>query len=370
MNSKELQNNPTKESLVAWLAEEDPNQVELLLTTARQIKKEALGDSVHLRGLIELSNICIKNCLYCGIRCSNLKVERYDLSDAQVLEAADFAWRSRYGSLVIQSGERTGDAFVKRIEHLVKKIKQQTNNELGITLSCGEQIEETYRRWFTAGAHRYLLRIESSNPKLYARIHPDDGCHRYRSRLEALYNLKKAGYQTGTGVMIGLPGQTIDDLADDLLFFKDFDVDMVGMGPYLEHEDTPFYSLNHKLLPKEERLMLTFKMVALLRMMMPNINIAATTALQVIDPYGRERAVLAGANIIMPNMTISKVRQNYQIYDHKPGIDDDAELSKSHLEENLSKMDIRIAWSEWGDSKHFQKKFAPNQNSCTFAPED
>jgi len=191
---------------------------------------------------------------------------------------------------------------------------------------------------------------------LYATLHPADGCHSYEARLCALFDLKKAGYQTGTGVMVGLPGQTVFDLADDLLFFKDFDVDMVGMGPYLEHEDTPLYALRSLLLPQEKRLTLTLQMISLLRLMMPSINITATTALQVIDPFGRERAVLAGANIIMPNMTIPEVRQNYQIYNNKPGIQDDAEISKSHLEERLRKMGIAIAWEEWGDSLHFQKK--------------
>jgi len=341
------------EEIQRWLYEEDPMQLAHLYKSANRIKSETIGDRVHLRGLIELSNICIKNCLYCGIRCGNDSVERYDLTDDQVFESANFAWKARYGSIVIQSGERTDNAFVNRIIHLVKKIKQQTNNELGITLSCGEQREETYQRWFEAGAHRYLLRIESSNPTLYAKLHPDDGRHHYQTRLQALCHLKKTGYQTGTGVMIGLPGQTISDLANDLLFFKHIDVDMVGMGPYLEHEDTPLYVLHEQLLPLEKRFTLTLKMIALLRIMMKDINITATTALQTIDPYGRERAILAGANIIMPNITTSDVRRNYQIYNNKPGIEDDAELSKSALEENLGKMGITIAWGEWGDSKHF-----------------
>jgi len=356
MEIKDIKKSPDREQLAAWLSTENTELTEKLFAAAGALKTETLGDAVHLRGLIELSNICVKNCLYCGIRKTNKKVERYDLTDEQVIQAADFAKESHYGSLVIQSGERTSSAFTKRIEHLVQKIKQKTNNKLGITLSCGEQSYETYLRWYGAGAHRYLLRIESTNPKLYAAIHPNDGRHRHEARLQALHHLQKAQFQTGTGVMIGLPGQTVFDLANDLLFFKEFDVDMVGMGPYLEHEDTPLYAIRQQLLPQEKRFTLTLKMIALLRLIMPDINIAATTALQAIDPYGRERAVLAGANIIMPNMTISKVRHNYQIYDHKPGINDDAELSKSHLEENLHKMGIRIAWDEWGDSKHFYKK--------------
>jgi biotin synthase len=353
MTTNEVKDNPTKELLTAWLSTEDKGKSEQLYSVAKATKDASIGDSVHLRGIIELSNICVKNCLYCGIRRNNRMVERYELTDEQVLQAALFAWKARYGSLVIQSGERTDITFVERIAFLVRKIKQQTNNELGITLSCGEQSLDVYQEWFAAGAHRYLLRIESSNPNLYAKIHPDDGFHRYETRLQAIYHLQKAGYQTGTGVMIGLPEQTVSDLADDLLFFKQLDVDMVGMGPYLEHEYTPLNALCQKLLPQEKRLSLTLKMIALLRLMMKNINITATTALQAIDPNGREQAVLAGANIIMPNITTSDVRCNYQIYNNKPGINDDAGLSKSYVEENLRKMGIRIAWGEWGDSKHF-----------------
>ena len=350
----------SREELAAWLATEDEGRIQALLSAALSQKTALLGDSVHLRGLIELSNICNKNCLYCGIRSGNARVERYDLTDEQVLEAAGFAQKARYGSLVIQSGERRSGAFTRRITALVREIKRRTNNKLGITLSCGEQPLEVYREWFEAGAHRYLLRIESSNPDVYARLHPQDGSHGYEARLEALYRLKEAGYQTGTGVMIGLPHQTEYDLADDLLFFKHFDADMVGMGPYLEHADTPFYALRDSLWPQAKRLQMTLKMIALLRLTMKDINIAATTALQVLDAYGREKAVLAGANIIMPNMTLSTVRHNYQIYNNKPGIHDDAELSKTHLEQNLDRMGIRIGWDEWGDSQHFGSRKAQN----------
>ncbi|MDR2586461.1 MAG: [FeFe] hydrogenase H-cluster radical SAM maturase HydE [Prevotellaceae bacterium] len=352
----ELINNPSREALATWLAEEDQTKVEQLWEAAGRCKSETIGDSVWLRGIIELSNICERDCLYCGIRCSNRKVDRYDLTETQVLAAADFAWKERYGSLVIQSGERTGTDFVKRITKLVRTIKHQTNNTLGITLSCGAQPLETYREWYQAGAHRYLLRIESSNPNLFAKLHPSDGRHGYTTRLQALKNLKKIGYQTGTGVMIGLPGQSVFDLADDLLFFKELDIDMVGMGPYLEHKDTPLFALRDQLIPQDKRLILTLKMISLLRLIMKDINIAATTALQAIDPLGRERAVLAGANIIMPNMTVPQFRPNYQIYNNKPGINEDAELSKSKLERNLAEMGIKIAWDEWGDSLHHQKR--------------
>ena len=339
-----------------WLSETDPQKLAALFAEALRVKRAHLGDTVHLRGLIEFSNRCQKDCLYCGIRAGNTAVARYELSDEQVLSAADFAEKAHYGSLVIQSGERNDKAFTDKIARLVAAIKTRSQGKLGITLSCGEQTKEVYQSWFAAGAHRYLLRIESSDPHLYASIHPQDGKHGYERRLQALYHLKEVGYQAGTGVMIGLPGQSPAHLAADLLFFKNFDVDMVGMGPYLEHADTPLYAHRQALLPAEMRLQMALKMVALLRLLMPDINIAATTALQVLEPDGREQAVMAGANIIMPNMTDVDVRANYQIYNHKPGIHDDALLSKSRLEAHLQAKGISIGWDQWGDSQHFVQR--------------
>jgi len=308
---------------------------------------------VYLRGLIEFSNICRKNCYYCGIRRENKAVNRYELTDEEVLAAVDFAWKNRYGSVVLQSGEQQSARFTKRITRLLHKIKTFTNNEVGITLSCGEQTAATYREWFDADAHRYLLRIETSNRELYYKLHPNDDKHSFDKRLSAINQLRMEGYQAGTGVMIGLPFQTIEHLANDLLFFQTMNIDMVGMGPYLEHSQTPLYQYRNLLLPPEKRLELSLKMVAVLRLLMPNINIAATTALQVLHPEGREMAVMAGANIIMPNMTLPEFRPEYLIYDHKPGVSDDAAISKSKLEENLNNAGIAIGYNEWGDSRHF-----------------
>jgi biotin synthase len=335
----------------------DPSSLRLLYDEANAVKTTTIGNKVHLRGLIEFSNICSKNCYYCGIRCENQAVNRYELNDDEVLAAVDFAWKNRYGSVVLQSGEQQSARFTKRISHLLREIKTFTNNEVGITLSCGEQIAETYREWFNAGAHRYLLRIETSNRELYAKLHPNDAKHSFDARLSALRRLRNEGFQLGTGVMIGLPFQTIEHLADDLLFFQTMNVDMVGMGPYLEHSQTPLYQHRHLLLPPEKRLELTLKMVATLRLLMPDINIAATTALQVLHPEGREMAVQAGANIIMPNMTLPEHRPDYLIYDHKPGIKDDAAVSKSKLEQNLQNAGITIGYGEWGDSQHFRRDF-------------
>lgn len=321
-----------------------------LFQYAAGLRNRHLGNKVYLRGLIELSNICRKNCLYCGIRRGNTTLVRYELTDREVLAAARYAWEGKYGSIVIQGGERNDRAFVLRIEALVKKIKQLSNQELGITLSLGEQRAETYRRWFEAGAHRYLLRIETSNESLYKKIHPDDSRHSFPNRLKCLEHLQKCGYRTGSGVMIGLPFQTTEDLADDLSFLKDIRIDMVGMGPYLEHESTPLYACRQSLLPVPERLRLSIHIVACLRILMPHIHIAATTALQAIDPLGREKAVAAGADVLMPNITPFSKRKNYTLYRNKPCIEEGTEEGLRQLSENMAACRCRIAWNEWGDS--------------------
>jgi biotin synthase len=327
-----------------------------LLKRAQEVKLKEVGNKVYFRGLIEFSNICSKDCLYCGIRKGNEKVLRYDARDGEILDACRFAWENRFGSVVLQSGEISSPTFVKRVDSLLKKIKQLSNDELGVTLSCGEQNPETYQRWFESGAHRYLLRIESSNPELYYKIHPKNEHHSYEKRVEALGFLKQAGYQVGTGVMIGLPFQTFDDLANDLLFFKKLDIDMCGMGPYIEHADTPLYEYRHLLMSKQERFDLALNMVAVLRLLMPDINIAAATALQAIDPAGREKALAVGANVMMPNLTPCEYRIEYQLYENKPCLDEDAELCRNCLEARVGIAGAEIGYGEWGDSKHFYKR--------------
>ena len=345
-----------RKDIIEKLSLSEPASLNALYDEANAIKASTIGNKVYLRGLIEFSNICRKNCYYCGIRNENLEVNRYELNDEEVLAAVKFAWKNRYGSVVLQSGEQQSEHFVKRITRLLQEIKALTNNEIGITLSCGEQSTETYKEWFKAGAHRYLLRIETSNKELYGKLHPNDNKHSFDARITAIKQLREVGYQVGTGVMIGLPFQTIEHLADDLLFFQSLDIDMVGMGPYLEHSQTPLYQYRHLLIPSEKRLELALKMVATLRLLMPDINIAATTALQVLHPKGREMAVLAGANIIMPNITPTKYRSGYDIYEHKPNVNDDAAIGKSKLEETLRESGITIGYTEWGDSPHFYHK--------------
>lgn len=330
----------------------------LLFEKAMEVKLAEIGNKVHFRGLVEFSNICGKDCYYCGIRKSNRAAQRYNLSDKQILDAARFAHENGYGSLVMQAGELESPAFTGRIEFLLKEIKKLSDGTLGITLSLGEQTREVYERWFAAGAHRYLLRIESSTPDLYHRLHPGNALHNFERRIECLHTLQSLGYQTGTGVMIGLPFQETGHLADDLLFMRDFDVDMVGMGPYIEHQETPLYAYRDHLLPIEERFELSLKMIATLRILMKDINIAAATALQAIDPLGREKAVKVGANIVMPNITPGKYRNDYALYENKPCVDEEPEECLNCLDVRIQLADGEIGYKEWGDSKHFQKRIA------------
>lgn len=345
----------SKEDLVRLLSANEVDS-KLIFEKAKAIKEEKIGRKVYFRGLIEYSNYCSKNCFYCGIRAGNSRYIRYQLSDEEVLDAAKYAYNNKFASIVIQSGERNDRKFIDTIENLLRKIQDLSEGNLHVTLSLGEQTEETYKRWFTAGAHRYLLRIEVSNPELYKKLHPADKHHDYFERLEALRLLRKTGYQVGTGVMIGLPFQTIPDLADDLIFFRDFDIDMAGMGPYIEHQDTPLYQYRNNLLPLRERFLLSLKMVALLRIMMKDINIAATTAMQTIDPQGREKALLVGANVIMPNLTPVKYRQDYLLYENKPCLDEEAKECQSCLEARIAIAGDEIGYGEWGDSKHFKRR--------------
>ncbi|MGE5406505.1 MAG: [FeFe] hydrogenase H-cluster radical SAM maturase HydE, partial [Methanosarcina sp.] len=325
----------------------------LLFKRSSDIKEEYIGKKVWFRGLIEFSNICGKDCLYCGIRKGNKNQNRYNLSDEEILAAAKFAYDNKYGSIALQSGELEAEFFRGRVENLVRKIREMSDGKLGITLSVGEQEPEVYKRWFDAGAHRYLLRVESTNEALYHKIHPNDSKHSFQRRLNCLKSLQDIGYQTGTGVMIGLPFQTMDDLAGDLLFFKEFNIDMCGMGPYIEHADTPLIKFADSLMPLKDRFDLTLKMISILRIMMKDINIVAATALQAIDPIGREKAVMIGANIIMPNITPGKYRDSYKLYDNKPCTDDSAEDCQSCLEARISLADSEIVYGEWGDSRHY-----------------
>jgi biotin synthase len=324
-----------------------------LFHAAYKLKLSQVGNLVNLRGLIEIGNICRKNCYYCGIRSGNTNLKRYQLTQEEILHCAELAIKFNYGSIVLQGGELDSPDFIDFIEDTLRKIKTISNNQLGITLSLGEQTLETYKRWYAAGAHRYLLRIETSSALLYAKLHPES--HSFTKRLECLHLLREANYQVGSGVMFGFAGQTYSDMAKDLLFLKKLDVDMVGMGPYSIHKDTPL-GATHPALDNNKQLKLGLKMIAILRLIMPDINIASTTVLQALAPNGRELGLLAGANVIMPNLSDVIYRKAYQLYDNKPGIDENALESRENLEKSIHSINEEINYGRWGDSQHFANR--------------
>ncbi len=337
------------------LLEADSSEIKRIFKEAKAVKQTTLGHDVYLRGLIELSNICTKDCFYCGIRKSNHSVNRYLMTKDEIIASAMFAFEKGFGSIVLQSGERDDVNFIAFIENIIEEINYLTSQQLRITLSLGEQTNETYKRWFNSGAHRYLLRIETSNESLYNKIHPID--HSYSNRVNCLSVLKEIGFQLGTGIMIGLPFQTIDDLVNDILFFKKMDIDMIGMGPFIEHSQTPLYGQPVDIANSPSQLLeLSLKMIAATRIFLPKINIAATTALQALDPFGREKGINAGANVIMPNVTLTQYRKDYLLYEDKPCVNDLADDCFDCVIKRIEMTGQIVALFSNGDSLNFLAK--------------
>lgn len=322
-----------------------------LLEAAYRVKCRTVGRKVALRGLVELGNVCSKDCFYCGIRKGNAKVERYRLGVEEVVRMARWAWEKGYGSAVLQGGEIESAENTERVERILRGIREWGGDGFGVTLSLGEQEEEVYRRWREAGAHRYLLRIETSNPRLYATLHPAG--HDWARRAGCLKVLRKLGYQTGTGVMWGLPGQTLADLAGDIEFYRDMDADMIGMGPFIPHPDTPL-GAGREASPEwaAGQVRLGLRMIAATRLQLHDVNIAATTAMQALDPTGREKALAAGANVMMPNVTDAAWKGKYRLYPGKPCLEETSEACSSCLEMRVRAMGEEIAWGQRGDSPH------------------
>ena len=297
--------------IAGMLSLDDSVAWEEVFAAAREVRTRCGKDEILPRGLIECSNICAKDCLYCGIRRSNAGAARYRLSEDEVRACCDEARRRGYHAVAFQAGEIESEANTRYYENLIGSCR-----DLEVTLSLGEQTEEVYRRWKTAGGDvmRYLIRIETSNRELYAKLHPPT-CS-FDRRVSCIRTLKRLGYVTGTGVMIGLPGQTVDDLARDIVFFGDENVDMVGMGPYVPNGDTPLGKFEG--FEGFERFERSLRMIALTRLYLWNVNIVAATALEALDPgNGRQRGLDAGANVIMPNLTPAHARDAYSLYPGK-----------------------------------------------------
>ncbi len=311
----------TLDEIRSWLQENDPQKLETLWKQADTLRRKNVGNVVFLRGLVEISNICRRNCLYCGIRAANSKPDRYRMSTSEILDTAKLAKNLGYGTLVIQSGEDLTCQADEMADAIVQ-IKRETG--LAVTLSLGERSEADYKAWFEAGANRYLLRFETSNEKLFHAIHPPAPGEQARNRVEILKSLRKIGYEIGSGVMAGIPGQTWEDLARDVAMFAELDLDMIGCGPFLPHPDTPLggvgsqesgVGMADQVILDEH---LPFKVIALARLVCPKANIPTTTAIATFDPkHGRLLGLSRGANVVMPNLTPTKYRKMYEIYPNK-----------------------------------------------------
>ena len=316
-------------ALIAWLKEMDERRLEELWAQADRVRHANVGDDVHLRGLIEISNYCVRRCAYCGLRVERTELARYRMTAEEVLESARQALAFGYGTVVLQAGEDPGWR-AEEIADVVRRIKATT--PLAVTLSLGERTPDEWRLWREAGADRYLLRFETSNRALYELIHPVGPSGRLSDRVAMLRELRALGYEIGSGVMVGIPGQTYADLARDLELFRELDLDMIGVGPFIPHPDTPLGEAAHRRdacattaaeQPPADELM-TFKMIALARLMCPRANIPSTTALATLNlAQGRELGLQRGANIVMPNVTPQKYRALYEIYPGKACIQED-----------------------------------------------
>ncbi len=316
-----------RRTIMYWLRQDDPDVLRLLWEKADSVRKAFVGDEVHLRGLIEVSNCCVRQCAYCGLRCGNSRLDRYRMSHVEVLECVAEALRYGMRTVVLQGAEDYG-LDTRWVESIVRRIKSET--DLAVVLSLGERPESELALWRKAGADRYYLRFETSDVRLYRSIHPafPSGAQRagaasgrdLHDRVEILKVLDRLGYQVGTGIMIGIPGQSYASLVDDILLFRSLDPDMIGMGPYLPNPATPMGCGDWKswLGPQEQvpaSELMTFKVMALARILCPEANIPSTTALAEINTAkGHETGLMRGANVIMPNLTPLPYLAKYEIY--------------------------------------------------------
>ncbi len=330
----------SKEEFMELIDGRNEESVNYLFKKASDIRDRNYGKKVFVRGLIEFTNYCKNNCLYCGIRAGNTKAERYRLSKEDILECCDRGYDLGFRTFVLQGGE---DPFYtdEIIVDIVKNIKNN-HPDCAVTLSIGEKSRESYERFRNAGADRYLLRHETATPEHYAKLHPKDLS--YENRMRCLKDLKDLGYQTGCGFMVGSPYQTTENLANDMVFLQEFRPHMVGIGPFISHKDTPFADKSSGTLE------LTLFMLGLLRLTLPHALLPSTTALGTIAPDGRERGILAGGNVVMPNLSPLNVREKYMLYDNKLSTGDEAAESLNNLKSRMKNIGYEVV-TDRGDYK-------------------
>ncbi len=318
----------SKDEIIRILSDESFNDV--LFEAADKIRAKYVGDEIHLRGLIEMSNICKQNCQYCGLRKDNTTIERYRLEIDKIVELAAEAVKHGYKTLVLQSGE---DSFynIEKMKELISRLKQL---DVALTLSLGEKTLEEYQAYKEAGADRYLVRIETTDRELYKKMHPDMN---FDSRLKCLDDLRELGFEVGTGGLVGLPEQTVESLADDILFFKKINADMVGIGPFIPNPDTPLSNAEGGSLTQ------SLKVMALTRILLPNANIPATTAMEALHPHGRIIALQSGANVVMPNITDECYREKYLLYPGKVALGQSLTETRAAVEAKIKSIGRNIS---------------------------
>ncbi len=320
-----------KEEWTALISEKADK--EYLFAKARDVARQYYGNKIYIRGLIEFTNFCKNNCYYCGIRRDNINVVRYRLSENEILDCCGRGYELGFRTFVLQGGE---DAFYneERLIKLISTIKSRYP-DCALTLSIGEKSKESYQKFYDAGADRYLLRHETADKSHYEMLHPKE--HSFENRMKCLWELKEIGYQIGCGFMIGSKGQTAECLAEDMIFISKFQPQMVGIGPFIPHHDTPFAREAAGTLES------TLYMIGLLRLLKPNLLLPATTALGTIDAKGREKGILAGANVVMPNLSPTKVRKKYELYDNKICTGDEAAECLNCLNLRMEQIGYRLS---------------------------
>lgn len=328
----ENQNIADKEEFRMLLETTDSDALEYLRHRAEMVRKKVYGNDIYIRGLIEFTNYCKNDCYYCGIRRSNLHAERYRLSKEDILSCCRAGYELGFRTFVLQGGE---DNYYteEKICDIIRTIREEFP-DCAITMSIGEKDEEFYRAMYEAGADRYLLRHETADEMHYEKLHPKELS--LNNRKECLYTLKKIGYQVGCGFMVGSPWQTTDTLLEDLAFIQELKPHMVGIGPFIPHKDTPFGD------KEQGSLELTLKLLSMIRLMHPHVLLPSTTALGTIDPTGREKGILAGANVVMPNLSPVGVRKKYALYDNKICTGDEAAECRFCMERRMNNIGYRV----------------------------
>ncbi len=335
--------NLTSAEFLNLLENLDENSKAYLIEQSVNTRKEHYSDKVYMRGLVEISSYCKQDCVYCGIRFGNEKAERYRLTKEQIMSACDEGYRLGYRTYVLQGGE--DDYFTDEIVVEIVQMIKGKYPDVRVTLSLGEKSRESFQKFYDAGADRYLLRHETASKDLYKKIHPNMS---FDNRVACLNTLKDIGFQVGAGFMVGIPGQTLEDLVKDLEFLKELKPHMVGIGPFIPHKDTPFRNFESGTLEMTETLL------AIIRLILPDVLLPATTSLGSLDPKGRERGLKAGANVVMPNLSPTDVREKYALYDGKICTGDEAAHCRRCIEGRINSAGYQVDMSV-GDNPKWRR---------------